>query len=95
MSILTPGFYKLRDGKRRWFAVLLRVENSTDDQGRVADRPRLVLWIGGERHERPDPEVWSSRLWPCSKLEYDRLAGAHDPDTAAKDYDIRTARPLF
>ena len=95
MSHLQEGYFKIRDGKRRWFAVLVRCENSTDDEGRVADRPRLVLWVGGERHERPDPELWYSRLWPIGQLEYERLAGAHDPTTAATDYDIRTAPPLF
>ena len=63
MSVLLPGLYKIRDGKRRWFAALVRCENSVDDQGRVADRPRLVLWIGGERHERPSYEDWGHRLW--------------------------------
>ena len=70
--------YKLRDGKRRWFAALCRYENSVDDEGRVADRPRFVLYVGGERHERPDPEAGAHRLWPIGQLEYDRLAGAHD-----------------
>ena len=92
MSILLPGTYKLRDGKRRWFAVLVRCENSTDDEGRMADRPRLALYVGGERHQRPDPEVWLSRLWPIGQLEYDRLAGAHTPETAAKDFDLSTAK---
>lgn len=94
MSHLLPGHYKTRL-RKVWFPVLVRVENSTDDDGRVADRPRLVLYLGGERHERPDPEKWSSRLWPCDDAEYRRLTQVHTAETASETFSLATASPMF
>ncbi len=95
-SGLAEGRYKTR--LRRggpWLPVLVRVENSTDAEGRVADRPRLVLYLGGERHERPDPEKWRHRLWPCGEAEYRRLSAVHTAATASPEFKLGTAPAMF
>lgn len=93
---LLPGHYRtrLRRGAA-WPPVLVRVENSKDDEGRAADRPRLVLWLGGERHERPDPERWNHRLWPVSEAEYRRLVAAQTPTSGSPDFDLKQSPSLF
>lgn len=93
---LLPGHYRTRLRKgAAWLPVLVRVENSKDDEGRVADRPRVVLYVGAERHERPDPERWGFRIWPVSEAEYRRLVAAQTPTSGSPDFDLRTAPSLF
>ena len=99
MSFLRAGLYKIKQGGRGrrpiWLAAPIRVECPTDDDGRLADRPRLVLWIGAERHERPTWEDWGHRLWPCSPAEHRRLRHAHTAETATPGYSLREAPPIF
>lgn len=85
---------RLRKGAA-WLPVLIRVEHSKDDDGRVADRPRLVLWLGGERHERPDPEQWQHKIWPVSEAEYRRLVAAQTAESGSLDFSLATAPSLF
>ena len=92
--ILRVGKYKLRQGKV-WLSVLIRVENSSDDEGRLADRPRLVLYIGAERHERPTYEEWGDRIWPCSEAEYRRISTVHTPETASAQFRLADTPPMF
>lgn len=92
--ILHPGAYKTRSGKV-WLPVLIRVENSRDEDGRVADRPRLVLYLGGERHERPSYETWGHRIWAVTQEEFDRLSRVHSPETASPKFRLADAPPLF
>lgn len=92
--ILREGSYKLKQGKV-WLPALIRVESSKDDDGRRADRPRLVLWIGAERHERPLYEDWAHKLHPVSRQEFDRLSKAHTPETASPQFNLATASPMF
>jgi len=94
--ILLPGHYRTRLRKGApWLPVLIRVENSKDDEGRVADRPRLALYLGGERHERPAYEDWGHRLWRVSEAEYRRLVAALTPASASPDFQLSTAPSLF
>lgn len=97
MSILREGRYRTRLRKGApWLPVLIRVENSRDDDGRVADRPRLVLYLGAERHERPSYERWGHRIWPVeSDEEWRRLSAAHTADTVSETFTLATAPPLF
>jgi hypothetical protein len=90
-----PGHYKLRGRNRVWFPVLVRVENSMDEDGRVADRPRLCLYVGAERHERPDPADWCSRLWPATEEEFTRLSTVHSAETADPQFNLGSAPSLF
>lgn len=92
--ILREGRYKLRSHKV-WLAAMVRVEHSKDEDGRVADRPRLVLWVGGERHQRPLYEDWGHRLFPISPEEFDRLSCVHTPLTVSPKFDLKTAPSLF
>lgn len=90
------GHYKTRLRlKGTWLPVLVRVECSKDDEGRVADRPRTVLYVGGERHERPDPADWHHRLWPVDDAEYRRLSNIHTAETVAPSFSLATAPALF
>lgn len=69
-----PGLYKRRVAGV-WYPAKIAIEHSTDDEGRVADRPRLVLWFRGERYERGAIR----RFWPMHKVnrrEYDLLMQA-------------------
>lgn len=92
---LREGKYKTKVGKV-WFPVLIRVEFSKDDDGRTADRPRLVLYLGSERHERPDPDKWLHRIWPVeSEEEWLRLSKVHTAETASPDFNLSTAPSLF
>jgi hypothetical protein len=94
--ILRPGTYKMRAARKGvWLAVLIRVENSHDDDGRVADRPRLVLYVGAERHERPRYEEWGHRLHPIGQAEFDRIGAAHSPETVSPTFDLASAPSLF
>lgn len=93
---LREGHYRTRlRPKGPWLPVLVRVENSRDEDGRVADRPRTVLYLGGERHERPDPSDWHHRLWPIDDAEYRRLSGIHTAETVAPSFSLATAPSLF
>lgn len=95
-ATLAEGRYRTRLRKGApWMPVLIRVENSKDDEGRVADRPRLVLYLGAERHERPSAEKWRHRIWPVSDEEWRRLSAVHTADTASPDFNLNTAPSLF
>lgn len=94
MSALRVGKFKMKQGKV-WLPVLIRVENSKDEDGRIADRPRLVLYVGAERHERPLYEDWGSRIWPCSDAEYRRISTVHTPETASPQFRLADAPPMF
>lgn len=96
VSVIREGHYKVRLRKGApWLPVLVRVENSKDDDGRVADRPRLVMYIGGERHDVFDRELWERRLWPIDEREYRRIIGALSVETVADGFSLTTAAPLF
>ena len=96
MTPLLPGHYRTRLRKgAAWLPVLIRVEHSKDDEGRVADRPRLVLWLGGERHERPSYETWGRKIWPVSEAEYRRLVAAQTPTSGSPDFNLKQSPSLF
>lgn len=96
MSALKEGMFKTRlRPKGPWLPVLVRVENSKDDEGRVADRPRTVLYLGGERHERPTYEQWGHRLWAIDDAEYRRLTNIHTAESVAPSFSLATAPALF
>lgn len=93
---LREGHYRTRlRPKGAWLPVLVRVENSKDDEGRVADRPRLVLYLGGERYERPTYEDWGHRLWRIGAEEWARLSSAHTPETVSRGFSLASAPPVF
>lgn len=91
---LQPGHYKARHNET-WLHVLVTVENSVDDDGVEADRPRLVLYFGEERHERPTAEHWSHRIWPVSEDEWRRLKTARENLQLPPWFNLNTARSLF
>lgn len=96
VEILHEGHFKMRSRRGGpWLAVLVRIEHSCDDEGRQADRPRLALYVGAERHERPDPTEWWDKLWPIGEAEYHRIAGCHTVETVDPAFDLRTAPSLF
>jgi hypothetical protein len=91
---LAAGHYKMRSNNV-WLPVLVAVENSRDDDGNETDRPRLVLYADGERHERPDAAHWSHRIWPISEDEWRRLTDAHENVRLAPWFNLNTAGSLF
>jgi hypothetical protein len=96
MNAIHEGHYRTRlRPKGAWLPVLVRVEYSKDDEGRLADRPRLVLWLGGQRYERPHWYEWGHRLWPIGEAEYRRLSGVHTPATVAAGFNLATSPSLF
>ena len=92
---LQPGHYRMRAENRGWLPVLITVENSKDDDGNDADRPRLVLYAGTERHERPHAEEWRHRIWAIEAAEYERLRAAHTPQTMHEWFNLNTAPSLW
>lgn len=91
---LQPGHYKARH-LGGWMPVLVAIENSTDDDGIEADRPRLVLYFGDERHERPAAEQWQHKIWPISEDEWRRLKTAHENIQLAPWFNLNSAGSLF
>ena len=92
----TEGFYRLRLVKAGpLIPARIKVENSTDDDGRVADRPRLVLRFLDQVHERGAILRFWPSLTPVSEAEYRRL-GAHGlPLDPRKPVDLSTLPTLF
>lgn len=91
---LTPstGFYRARLAKGGpWLPARVTVENSRDDEGRTADRPRLVLYLAGNRYERGEiRRFWP--LQPITEAEFRALSAAITETTGAA---LHALPPLF
>ena len=74
--------------------MLVRIENSVDDEGRLADRPRTVLYCLGKRYERPTLEEWQGRLRSITEAEFRNLARRMIPDPTQR-IDLQRMPSLF
>lgn len=91
-----PGYFKLRLCKGGpWLAAVIRVENSKDEDGRLADRPRLVLRFAERALERGAILRWWPSLNPIPEEEYRRLCGRTLPGPADQPIQLSMLPPIF
>lgn len=95
IDLPSPGFFKLRLVKGGPIVpAVVRVENSRDEDGRVADRPRLVLRFLDREFHRGEIMPWWTRLHPIPESDYRRLCAGVVSDPNAP-VDLSTAPPIF
>lgn len=69
-----PGFYKRRLRRGVWQPCRIVEEGSRDEEGRIADRPRLVLYIGQERYQQGyGRQEIVRRFWPLNPITEDEF----------------------